>query len=270
MPRRVEPEEHGESAPLWIVSFADLVTLMLSFFVILSAGNTKSAAEDPKFAEIVAALKAAFDNTPAAASAGLPADKAEFNKLVERLMALRKPKSGTGKRGDSEDEGLHGKSFRVRRLRDGLEMTIGGPVFFEAFNARPTPEGERQLREIMRLVKGHRNIVEIRGHAGEDHWPADWDAQSIMKLSYDRADFVAGVLRSEGVDPRAVRVVAAGANEPLRRGAEAPAESRRVEIFVREATLDDYIPEERSAGPSWALSGASSQPAAKPPPSGTH
>lgn len=116
----------------------------------------------------------------------------------------------------------------------------------------------------MRLVKGHRNIVEIRGHAGEEHWPADWNYQSIMKLSYDRADFVAGVLLAEGVDPRAVRVMAAGANEPLRRGGAVleAAESRRVEIFVREATLDDYIPEERAAGASWTLPAAASQPAA--------
>src|ERR1043166_9206023 len=31
------PEPAGESAPMWIVSFADLVTLMMSFFVVLYA-----------------------------------------------------------------------------------------------------------------------------------------------------------------------------------------------------------------------------------------
>src|SRR5882672_1153818 len=36
--KQPKPEEPaGESAPMWIVSFADLVTLMMSFFVVLYA-----------------------------------------------------------------------------------------------------------------------------------------------------------------------------------------------------------------------------------------
>ena len=37
-------EPAGESAPMWIVSFADLVTLMMSFFVVLYAMETGAAA----------------------------------------------------------------------------------------------------------------------------------------------------------------------------------------------------------------------------------
>ncbi len=56
-------EDKGESAPLWIISFADLVTLMLSFFVILAAGNPKEASYDPEFAAIGKALAVALLGT---------------------------------------------------------------------------------------------------------------------------------------------------------------------------------------------------------------
>ncbi len=58
-------EEQGEG---WIVSFADLMTLMMSFFVIMAAGNPQDAKIDPDFKEIIAAVKEAFNYLPPADS----------------------------------------------------------------------------------------------------------------------------------------------------------------------------------------------------------
>src|SRR3954465_2115535 len=52
------PEPAGESAPMWIVSFADLVTLMMSFFVVLYA--MKQGGEKRQL-EVAAAIKNVFD-----------------------------------------------------------------------------------------------------------------------------------------------------------------------------------------------------------------
>ena len=52
------PEPAGESAPMWIVSFADLVTLMMSFFVVLYA--MKQGGEKQQM-DTMAAIKATFD-----------------------------------------------------------------------------------------------------------------------------------------------------------------------------------------------------------------
>src|SRR5213079_1447729 len=55
------PEPAGESAPMWIVSFADLVTLMMSFFVVLYA--LKQGGEKQQL-ETTVAIKRAFGWTP--------------------------------------------------------------------------------------------------------------------------------------------------------------------------------------------------------------
>lgn len=244
MPKKHQEEEHGESAPLWIISFADLVTLMLSFFVILAAGNPKETSYDPDFAEIVSAVQSAFKNLqPAEAEAGTPS-AGEFKAMVKALLALAKQNGGALNKGDSQEKGIHGRSFRVRRIRDGMEITMGGPVMFEPFAARPTTAGEEQLDQVIAIVRGRRNIIEIRGHAAEEPWPADWTYQDMMKLSYARAEYVAQKLIESGTDPRAVRLVAAGANEPVARevyDANARGDNRRVEIFVRESLIDDYL-----------------------------
>jgi len=241
MGKKVEHEEQGESAPLWIISFADLVTLLMSFFVILAVkpeGN--GAITDPAFAEVAAAIRAAFKHIPPVDTDSRTDD---FNELIKKVMALIN-KEGALNRGDSDEKGARGRSFRVRRLRDGMEITIGGPVMFEPFAAKPTAEGQTQLQQIIEIVKGHRNVVEIRGHAAEEPLPADWTYADMMKLSYARAEFVAEQLIHAGADPRQLRLVAVGANEPIARGVYDQAQrgdNRRVEIIVRESLIDDYV-----------------------------
>ena len=52
-----EPEEVEEGAPAWMVTFADMVTLLLTFFVLLlSFANTDAQ----KFKEMLGSLKDAF------------------------------------------------------------------------------------------------------------------------------------------------------------------------------------------------------------------
>ncbi len=241
---KCEHEDQGETAPLWIISFADLVTLMLSFFVILSSGNTggNDIKQNPQFAELVAALKAAFGNTTTPLDASLdPAT--EFDKLVRQLLALAK-KSVSNKPGDTSDEGIAGRHFRVRKLSDGMEITMGGPVYFEPFSATLTESGKKDLDQILQIVKGYRNIIEVRGHAGEEPLPADWTYEDAMKLSYARAEHVSNELLKQGIDPRAIRIIAAGSSEPVAKGVYDPQKrglNRRVEIIVRESLIDDYI-----------------------------
>lgn len=253
MARKKQEEEHGESAPMWIVSFADLVTLMLSFFVILAAGNNKDSASDPEFADLVAALKATFSHVEATTEKSLD-PKADFKELIKKLSALQPPKverTPEEKKGFSEDQGVKGKHFRVTRIREGLELAMGGPVFFQAFSPKPTPQGEQQLKDIVQILRGHRNVIEIRGHVGESPWPADWTYDDAMKLAYDRANYVGHVLRKEGIDPRAIRLVAVGPNEPLKSNdlnPESANANRRVEIIIRESLIDDYTPDPAAKG----------------------
>ena len=158
--KKAQEEEHGESAPLWIISFADLVTLMLSFFVILAAGNNggSSTKNDPEFAKIVAALRLAFRDSSPADQAVLDA-AAGYEDLIRKIQDLAKKKAHAKNRGDSDQEGLYGNSFRVRRLRDGMEITMGGPVFFDAFSGKLNEQGTQDVRQLAELLNeplGHR------------------------------------------------------------------------------------------------------------------
>lgn len=245
-------------APEWVLTYGDMMSLLLCFFILLAAfadyekGGGGSAAVIQAIQSIQSALGIKIKDNSAMASL------IQFNAMVDQIKsAIRQldPKF----RGDSSEQGIQGKTFRLRRIRDGMEITIGGPVLFEPFEARLTAEGKESLEKIGEILKGHRNKIEIVGHAAEQPRPADWTYTDAMQLSYDRARFVADELVRRGVDPRTVRLVAVGANEPVSAdGIRSNGENRRVEIVVRESMIDDYRDEQAARQPD-------AEPVAAPP-----
>ena len=59
------PKEQGEKVPIWIVSFADMITLLLSFFVMLTTFSSYSKEDLSKFAGVWAQLADAHVNAAA-------------------------------------------------------------------------------------------------------------------------------------------------------------------------------------------------------------
>lgn len=240
-----------EGAPDWLVTYGDMMSLLLCFFIMLAAfadydqGGGSSAAVIQAVQSIQGALGIKIKDDSALAS------MVRFNSMVDQVKSAIQqldPKY----RGDSSEQGIQGKTFRLRRIRDGMEITIGGPILFEPFAAQITPQGAEAIEQIGEILKGHRNKIEIVGHAAEQPRPADWTYADAMKLSHERAQHVADELINRGVDPRAIRLVAVGANEPVPRdGLRREDENRRVEIIVRESMIDDYRAEQpaRNAEP---------------------
>lgn len=235
-----KPKKQPQGAPLWMVTYGDMVTLLLTFFVMLcSIANFEDV--NDRFMAAIQSIREALGMT---GQAGKYVDPSvDFHSLVQKLESVVKPAEPRD-RGDSPEEGIYGKNFRLTRIRDGLEITIGGPVMFEPFSAVITEEGKASLSPIGDNLKGHLNKIEIRGHAAEVPRPADWTYDDAMQLSFDRAKAVQNELILRGVDRRTIRLVAVGPNEPVARTVYDPAkraQNRRVEIIVRESLIDDYL-----------------------------
>lgn len=237
-------------APEWVLTYGDMMSLLLCFFIMLAAfadyekGGGGSSAVIQAIQSIQSALGIKIKDNSAMAN------MIQFNAMVDQIKSAIQqldPKY----RGDSSEQGIQGKTFRLRRIRDGMEITVGGVILFEPFAATLTNEGKESLEKIGQILKGHRNKIDIVGHAAEQPRPADWTYTDAMQLSYDRARYVADELIRRGVDPRTVRLVAVGGNEPVAAdGLKGNGENRRVEIIVRESMIDDYRAEQpaRSAG----------------------
>ena len=246
-----KPKKPPAGAPLWVVSYGDMMSLLLTFFIMLASMANFDDVHD-KFMQAIQSIREALGMR---GQVGRLADPSvDFASMIQKLESIIKPIEPKSL-GDSDEEGIYGREFRVRRIRDGMEITIGGPILFAPFEHKLSPEGKKMLGQIASTLRGHRNKIEVRGHAAEEPRPEDWTHGDAMDLSYRRARNVNDELVLSGLDPRTLRLVAVGDTEPVGRRVYDPAKrgaNRRVEIIVRESVIDDYVGTTPAASPAEA------------------
>jgi len=236
------PEPEGESAPLWIISFCDLVMVMLGFFVIISAAAPPKLEYDPDWNAVVVAIKKAFKYIPNVDSD----DPIDIQMVMGALKSNRKGRgdSGTsGKRGEAMHNvtGLAGTHDLVTTIRMGTQVTIAGAISFQKDSAKVAPEELPKILNIADTIRGHTNIFIIKGHTSRDEqYRLKGEDRS---LSDARAKQVRLRLIAAGIAPEALRTQDCFDYEPLKVGAYSEIDhqiNRRVEVLATEASVNDF------------------------------
>jgi chemotaxis protein MotB len=215
------------------------MTLLLCFFVIIV--SMSELKQDERFQRVMESLRRAFGGYEGAVGA-VPMQNPATNTLIARLLELEVPEQAKNK-GDADEEGIHGKRFRVTNVRDGLEVVVGGRITFDRFSAILKPEGRELIARTAERLRGYNTKILVRGHTTREPLPEDAFYEDARDLSYARAKSVARELERNGVRPVRIISVALGGTEPLVRQAyteERRAINRRVEILVTENLIDDF------------------------------
>lgn len=231
-------KQECEECPEWIFTFADLVMLMMGFFVILwvlkpSPGkNNSDPTANDDWISVAAAVREAFGYLPDPHSS----DPVDLHMLLKKLHTINPTKGPVdGGRARMEKKGIEGIDAEVQSIRDGKIATVGGKLLFDQGQIALTPETTKALDQVAAHIRGHYNIVVIKGHTSLDDLPDGAAPQQQMEFSLRRAQVVADYLASHGVDPQILRVQGCSTFEPVVQRAytpEARALNRRVEIEV--------------------------------------
>jgi len=234
-------EEPHEGAPEWLISFADNVMLQMGFFVILlalamqsmktagvgSPGPTRDAPSNEQL-DWAIAVREAFNN-PVDANSSDPADRL----LVQRLL-VRKGFTGAA------SPGRRGAEHDIKSIRPSDYYGLGGTIPFEQDAGELSDDGRAAVAELLEHLRGHRNIVEIRGHVSAAE--AFNTSDRGMLLSYQRARAVAEALTAGGIGWDQMRLIACGHSDPLVRGRYDQVghrENQRVELIVTDAAVPE-------------------------------
>jgi chemotaxis protein MotB len=240
MAKKKKPEAGGAGGE-WIVTYSDMVTLMLCFFVALFN-------PDDTTPTTVEALVSAFNNMGIGANSGgntLSAGKsADLGNTIASLPAMEKGESlGTALKKAVSLFNPEVKSNKVKVTHDerGLVISLASDAFFNPASARINVEQTRDI--LLRLgtllsseeVRGKK--FRIEGHTDDTPvdpngpWESNWDlstARSISVLRY---------LTDIGVEERRFQVAGFAATAPVASDdtAEGRAYNRRVDVII----LDD-------------------------------
>jgi chemotaxis protein MotB len=199
-PNATLEEETAPGVPEWFVTFADMMSLLLAFFIMLVS---MSSFEEPKqFQTMVAMLQEQFGHNPARG-------EAEVN-LVTPANA---------------DE--------VPDVRSQGDTHPGGIIGFAELETDLTDENKRALVQIVRQLAQSDATIEIRGHAARVAIDPRSGLRDLWDLADRRCHSAMAFLIEQGIDPSRIRLANAGASEPLQTGTDGSELVRNSRVEIR-------------------------------------
>jgi len=231
--KKAAAEPAGESCPMWMISYADLVTLLMSFFVVLYALKQGGPQHQ---VEVAAAIANQFGADPILDST----DPVQIQLM--RIKGILPKNAGLS---DNPAQAPEGHDPEIQTIRSGKDVVSGGTINFEPGAVEIDPPSMVTIRKIADILKGHNNVVVVKGHISADEVTMHPDDTDGLALSYHRAVAVADALTTFGIERRVLRPTACGRFEPLKTqvyDTKAQRENRRVEVFTTDNIATEFVP----------------------------
>lgn len=239
-------EAHGHHGGAWKVAYADFVTAMMAFFMVMwllgSDEETKAAVSkyfnDPLGVEPGSSnAKEVTGRNP-----GGNFESEEQIKALNDITELNKPEIPTPVHLEEHkilsqmvDLVFEGSAFSVETTADFVKFDVPGAILFQANSVQISLEGRRYLAKLSPVIKDYIGTVTITGHSDDSKYEGQDD---LWNLSFKRAlsvrDYLAKV---EGVKPTVLVPAAKSNTELLVRGPASTFDdrqkNRRVEFVFR-------------------------------------
>lgn len=220
MPKEEEPEE---GAPAWLLTYGDMITLVLTFFIMLFA---ISEIKKPKLTRTMKAFQKQFGVLP------------KYKATVQVFIQTQRM---TETEANVLRTGPPGRHTAVQTIDEGgrLKVVIGGQGLFEPESSELKPALRKiLLTDVAPNMKGFKNRIDVRGHTAS----GQAGYMDLWQLGYDRAYAVMRYLVDEaGIEERRFRVTSCGDNEPRASNLSEDGrnENRRVEVIMTEESIRD-------------------------------
>ena len=221
--------EEPEPNDRWLVSYADFITLLFAFFVVLYA---MSSVQEQKVRQLSRSIDHALGKRTsqlperAAPGVALPAESSlqrEHRQMSAMARALDERLSTLVRQG----------SVRVTRSIRGISIEINAAILFAPAEARLNPASIAALESVADVLRAHSNAIEVEGHTDNQAintaaYPSNWE------LSAARASRVVRLLLASGIDETRLLAIGHAANRPVASNdtTEGRLRNRRVEIQV--------------------------------------
>jgi chemotaxis protein MotB len=226
-------EEAEEGSPAWIVTFGDLMSLLLCFFVLLLSF---SEMDRNKYRIVSGSMKNAFGIQRKKPIFESPKGQKMIAKEFDQAIVLVKVQDVINPiQQELEDEFQEfKKSVEIEVDQNEVTIRMMGETTFDTGQAKLRKEFVPLLLKIGEVLAKTKGEIIIAGHT--DNVPLiGGQFKSNLGLSMARAGTVAEyLLKSTSIDPKKVSTMGFGEYRPLATNdtAEGRRKNRRVEIIV--------------------------------------
>lgn len=233
--RRKKSEEGG--APGWIVTFSDLMSLLLTFFVLLLSFSTIS---EDAFNEAMMSLQGALgvlDRLTHVVSVAPRPQRKQAQEMEDAARRLRRQLQVMGKQNQVKVE---------YDAAGGIKISLPDSILFDQGSATLKPAAYPVLEDVAAVLSELPDtFIEVRGHTDATPLTESSTYEDNHQLSYFRAEAVTRTVHQFGDVPmEQFEIIACGPSQPMASNttAEGRRANRRVDVFVRglvdESTMD--------------------------------
>jgi chemotaxis protein MotB len=287
MRRRRRFEEHVNHER-WLVSYADFITLLFAFFVVLYAS---SQVDKRKIGKLALSIQVAFQemgvfetsNTkiPLSDSEAIPFSQVQvvenaehtgdLEHFVQPMKGILSPNASAGTMKDIRSElekalapEILKHVVEVKASREGIVVSLREIGFYESGSANLRPASKEAIDRLAGVLKTHSELLRIEGHTDNipihnARFDSNWElstarAADLIKLFITRYHFEPKRLSAAGY---AEYHPVAPNDSPDNR-----ARNRRVDIVILNSEMPEKIP---AAAAGTAGAGGKAKPTSSPP-----
>lgn len=281
--RRKKHEEH-ENEERWLLTYADLITLLMVFFVVMYA---LSNVDKQKFQAIAMAMRAEF-GTPVASPTGIG------GRVAPGPSVTPPPRAGTERtrtRGTPKTEQIDALRARMKKLKGDLDamvkanglqeqisvkldpsghkvsMGLSDSLLFGVGSADLTPQAQDLVAKIGAVLAQSNYTVNVEGHT--DNVPiSSARYSSNLQLSTERAvNVVSYMIRTTGIPGSRLSASGYAEHHPVASNdtEDGRAKNRRVEFVIHDPNEDEIVASSMEAGEESVTDGAEGGGAAGEP-----
>lgn len=248
MARRRQPEEH-ENHERWLVSYADFITLLFAFFVVM---YSISSLNEGKYKILSEALVGVFSEADRSVKP-IP--------IGEQRPLTVKPAEPLVKDSDQTDAGIGQNSsdplkaiaddvrdafgdliksnqMTVRGNELWIEVELNSSLLFGSGDAMPSDKAFAIIEKVAKIIKPFDNPIHVEGFTDDQpintsQFPSNWELSSARSASMVR------MLAMDGINPARMASVGYGEFQPVASNATAEGRGRnRRVVLVISRNLD--------------------------------
>lgn len=235
--KKYEEEEEHENHERWLLSYADFITLLMIFFIIMYA---MSNLDKGKYEKLTTALNQAMGDGSSIADTGSKMGGEIGNGLSEDEK-LKKVKENLDKY--LKDNNLSGGVSTTIEKR-GLVVSFKDSLFFDSGKAEVRPEQVDKFIKICEIINksiASDSYIRVEGHTDSvpmhnEIYKSNWDL-SVMRAS----NVLQILINKAGIKPERVSATGYGEYRPKvdNSTAEGKSTNRRVDILIMNSQFNE-------------------------------
>jgi chemotaxis protein MotB len=245
MARKKNAEAEKENSERWLLTYADMITLLMLFFIVLYSMSQTDVAKFVQLSQVLETVFAGgswgiFDSKPNAGG------KEVFDSGKGLLRTNDKYPMMKNKQPEKKKKTYHqvvtmlqpyikADKVRVVSTETGITISLNSDLFFDPGSAQIVPENTAVLDTVANVLKNMDNNIRIEGHTDNQPITATHPQfHSNWELSSQRSINILEYFETRSVVSKNMSAVAFGSTRPIENNniPEGRAYNRRVDVVI--------------------------------------